>query len=89
MCLNAPSASAQSLNNKAPAPLQEGANQASVDSLIGPHYWYFFAEPGHFQLTFSKGGPNGPRLVRPRHHPGRLFSEDARCRHQRQVLARG
>ena len=59
ICLNATSASAQSLNKKAPAPLQEGVNQASVDSLIGPHYWYFFAEPGRFQLTFSAGGASG------------------------------
>ena len=54
-----PQASAQSVDRKAPAPLQSGTNSASVDSLIGPHFWYFFAEPGSFRLTFAQGGPEG------------------------------
>ena len=56
---NTSEVSAQSVDRKTPAALQSGANTASVDSFIGPHYWYFFAEPGAFQLTFSHSGPEG------------------------------
>ena len=49
----------QSLDKNAPAALRSGSNSASVDSLIGAHYWYFFVEPGAFQLTFSRGGAEG------------------------------
>ena len=50
---------AQSLSKTAAAPVQSGTNSGSVDSLIGPHYWYFWAQPGHFQLTFSQTQAQG------------------------------
>jgi hypothetical protein len=51
--------SAQSLDKKAPAPLQSGVNTGSVDSLIGAHYFYFWAESGSFTLTCGQGGAEG------------------------------
>ena len=50
---------AQSMDKKAPAPVHSGTNSASVDSLIGPHYWYFFVESGPFQVSFSQGSAEG------------------------------
>lgn len=38
--------SAQSLKPRNPYPLRSGINQATSDSLVGTHYWYFYAEPG-------------------------------------------
>jgi hypothetical protein len=38
---------------KSPAPLRAGTNHATVDSSAGAHYWFFYAEPGHFQLRFN------------------------------------
>jgi hypothetical protein len=49
-------AAAQSLNLSTPAPLHTGNNEALVDSFVGDHYYYFFAEPGKFQIAFSYGG---------------------------------
>ncbi len=49
-------ADAQSLKLIAPAPLHAGNNEALIDSFVGHHYYYFFAEPGKFQITFSFGG---------------------------------
>jgi hypothetical protein len=43
--------SAQSLKPENPYPLQEGINQGTSDSLVGTHYWYFYATPGSNQLT--------------------------------------
>jgi hypothetical protein len=37
---------AQSLKPDAPFPLKEGINRATSDSLVGTHYWYFYAVPG-------------------------------------------
>ncbi|MDQ4123797.1 MAG: hypothetical protein M3209_20350 [Acidobacteriota bacterium] len=38
--------SAQSLKPENPYPLKAGINQATSDSLVGTHYWYFYATPG-------------------------------------------
>src|ERR1700761_2965990 len=50
---------AQSLDKKHFAPLQPGSNSGSVDSMIGPHYWYFYVEPGAFQVVFRQGSAVG------------------------------
>lgn len=47
---------AQSLKLDAPAPLHKGNNQALIDSFVGDHYYYFFAEPGKFQVAFTFSG---------------------------------
>lgn len=39
-------ASAQSLKPEDPYPLKAGINKGTADSLVGTHYWYFFAKPG-------------------------------------------
>lgn len=44
-------ASAQSLNSETPAALQKGINKGTADSLVGPHYWYYFGGPGNVRLT--------------------------------------
>jgi len=53
--LNMRPAAAQSLKPESPAPLHQGNNQALIDSFVGDHYYYFYAEPGkfHIALTFS------------------------------------
>lgn len=43
--------SAQSLKPETPYPMQAGINKATSDSLIGAHYWYFYAAPGNSKLT--------------------------------------
>ncbi len=43
--------SAQSLKAEKPYPLQEGINKGTSDSLVGTHYWYFYATPGSNNLT--------------------------------------
>ena len=48
-------ASTQSLHVESPAPMRAGNNQAAVDSFIGSHYWFFYAEPGSFHLRFGGG----------------------------------
>lgn len=45
------SASAQSLKSEEPAPLMKGINKGTADSLVGTHYWYYFAGPGNVRLT--------------------------------------
>lgn len=42
---------AQSLKPDNPYPLKAGINQGTSDSLIGIHYWYFYATPGSHRLT--------------------------------------
>ena len=42
--------SAQSLKSEAPYPLQAGINKGTSDSLVGTHYWYFYAMPGDSQV---------------------------------------
>ena len=44
-------ASAQSLKPEAPYPLKARINQGTADSLVGTHYWYFFALPGSNRVT--------------------------------------
>lgn len=44
-------ASAQSLKPENPYPLKAGINQATSDSLVGTHYWYFYVTPGSNTLT--------------------------------------
>jgi hypothetical protein len=39
-------AAAQSLKSDEPYPLKDGINRATSDSLVGTHYWYFYAVPG-------------------------------------------
>ncbi|NOT46879.1 MAG: hypothetical protein HOP17_03895 [Acidobacteria bacterium] len=43
--------SAQSLKPDSPFPLKEGINSATSDSLVGTHYWYFYAAPGNSLVT--------------------------------------
>ncbi len=49
---------AQSLKLDAPAPLHAGNNQALIDSFVGDHYYFFFAEPGKFHIAWTWGGAN-------------------------------
>ena len=51
-------ASSQSLKLENPAPLHEGNNQALIDSMVGDHYYFFYAEPGKFHIAWSWGGAN-------------------------------
>lgn len=51
LLLAAACASAQSLKPENPYPLNAGINQGTSDSLIGTHYWYFYATPGSNRLT--------------------------------------
>lgn len=50
-------ASAQSLKPDSPYPLKAGINQGTSDSLVGAHYWYFFAAPGNSRLTVRFKNP--------------------------------
>ncbi len=43
--------SAQSLKPENPDPLKPGINRGTSDSLVGIHYWYFYATPGSNRLT--------------------------------------
>ncbi len=43
--------SAQSLKPESPYPLKEGINEGISDSLVGTHYWYFYATPGNNRLS--------------------------------------
>jgi len=43
--ISAAAASAQSLKPQNPYPLKAGINQGTSDSLVGTHYWYFYAMP--------------------------------------------
>ena len=49
--LAAGAASAQSLKPESPYPLKAGINQGTSDSLVGVHYWYFYATPGTSRIT--------------------------------------
>lgn len=55
---SAATAAAQSLKPQKAYPLGAGINQGTSDSLVGTHYWYFYAEPGNSRLTvrFKKAG---------------------------------
>ena len=54
--LNIQPAAAQSLKLDAPAPLHQGNNQALIDSFVGDHYYYFYAEPGKFHIAWTFSG---------------------------------
>jgi hypothetical protein len=54
--LNMRLAAAQSLKLDAPAPLHQGNNQALIDSFVGDHYYYFYAEPGKFHVAWIFSG---------------------------------
>lgn len=45
------SITAQSLRSDNAYPLKEGINEGISDSLVGTHYWYFYATPGNNRLT--------------------------------------
>jgi len=49
-------ATAQSLKLDAPAPLHQGNNQALIDSFVGDHYYYFYAESGKFHIAWTFSG---------------------------------
>jgi hypothetical protein len=60
-----PDARAQSLDPKAPAQLKAGVNTGMADSTVGPHFWYFIAEPaGQFDIsvTFKSLGVLGSAM---------------------------
>lgn len=42
---------AQSLKPESPFPLKDGINKATSDSLVGTHFWYFYATPGSNRLV--------------------------------------
>lgn len=50
MLVLATAASAQSLKPQSPYPLKPGINQGTSDSLVGTHYWYFYALPGSSRI---------------------------------------
>jgi hypothetical protein len=54
--LNMRIVAAQSLKLDAPAPLRQGNNQALIDSFVGDHYYYFYAEPGKFHIVWTFSG---------------------------------
>ena len=54
--LNTLPVAAQSLKLDAPAPLHQGNNQALIDSFVGDHYYYFYAEPGKFHIAWTFSG---------------------------------
>lgn len=43
----------QSHDRTHPTPLGPGTNKANIDSFEGPHYYYFFAGPGHIDVDFA------------------------------------
>jgi hypothetical protein len=44
---------AQSLDPEKPAPLAPGVNKGNVDSMVGAHFYYFWAGPGHFDIKLA------------------------------------
>ncbi len=44
---------AQSLDPQKPAALAGGVNKGNVDSMSGSHYYYFWAGPGHINITLA------------------------------------
>jgi hypothetical protein len=72
--LNARSVAAQSLKLNAPAPLHQGNNQALIDSFVGDHYYYFYAEPGKFHIAWTFGGSEEGFNVRGKPSCGAVFN---------------
>jgi len=56
--LSAAPAKSQSLNLNSPAPVHQGNNQALIDSFVGDHYYFFYAEPGKFHIAWTWGNAN-------------------------------
>jgi hypothetical protein len=56
--LHAAQGKSQSLNLNAPAPVRQGNNQALIDSFVGDHYFFFYAEPGKFHISWTWGNAN-------------------------------
>jgi hypothetical protein len=54
--LSASTVVAQSLKLNAPAPLHQGNNEALIDSFVGDHYYFFYAEPGKFHVVWTFSG---------------------------------
>ncbi len=54
----------QSHDPKHPTPLAPGVNKGNVDSITGPHYYYFYGEPGRidFRMAFHEMGLFGNPL---------------------------
>ena len=57
LLLGAGFSSAQSLKPESPYPMRAGINQATSDSLVGIHYWYFYATPGTSRITVRMKTP--------------------------------
>ncbi len=65
VCIASPSqARSQSHDPKHPTPLAAGVNKGNVDSMTGPHYYYFYGEPGRidFRMAFHEMGLFGNPL---------------------------
>jgi hypothetical protein len=50
MLVSVSSARAQSLRPQVPAPLQSGINSATIDNMVGTHYWSFTGGPGKTRI---------------------------------------
>jgi outer membrane protein OmpA-like peptidoglycan-associated protein len=57
-------AHSESHDPKRPTPLAPGINKGNVDSITGPHYYYFYGEPGRidFRMAFHEMGLFGNPL---------------------------
>ena len=49
--------SGQSLKPENPYPMSAGINKGTADSLVGTHYWYFYAMPGSNRVTVRMKTP--------------------------------
>lgn len=49
----ASSTAAQSLDPDKPAPMKAGPNRGTVDNIVGPNYFYFWAGPGEVKVRAS------------------------------------
>jgi hypothetical protein len=64
LLLTGASAFAQSHDIANPTPLGPGVNKGNIDNFGGPHYFYFFAGPGHvdMEMAFKDAGIFGNPL---------------------------
>jgi hypothetical protein len=60
------SAAAQSLKPENPYAMAAGINKGTSDSLVGSHYWYFYATPGSNRLTVRLKTPTTLYGAQPR-----------------------
>jgi hypothetical protein len=65
---------AQTNDVKNPAPLKPGLNKAVIDSFGSEQFWTFTAQPGHFQLRFTRSGPQEGFSVGPKAGVGAVFA---------------